>query len=66
LGGERVTEVDDEQVIAYVRVRGRGTASGVDIDEHTVAVCRVRGGKALRVDSYMHESEALDAMRLRR
>jgi ketosteroid isomerase-like protein len=62
---ERVTGVDDEQLIAYVRAHGRGATSDAGIEQHMVVVYRVRRGKALRIDSYLHESEALDAMGLR-
>ena len=62
---ERITDVDDEQVIAYVRVRGRGATSGAGIDQRSVAVFRFRGGKVMKVDSYMHEAEALEAAGLR-
>jgi ketosteroid isomerase-like protein len=61
---EHITEVDDEQVIAYVRVRGRGATSGAGIDQRTVAVFKFRDGKVLSVDSYMHEAEALVAVGL--
>jgi ketosteroid isomerase-like protein len=62
---ERITEVNDEQLIAYVCARGQGTASGVGVDLHMVVVYRVRSGKALRIDSYLDESAALEAVGLR-
>jgi ketosteroid isomerase-like protein len=62
---ERITEVDDEQLIAYVCARGQGTASGVGVELHMVVVCRLRSGKALRIDGYLDESEAREAVGLR-
>jgi ketosteroid isomerase-like protein len=62
---ERITDVGDEQVIAYVRQRGRGTTNGAGFDQRFVAVFKFRGGKVLRMDSYPDEAQALEAMGLR-
>jgi ketosteroid isomerase-like protein len=62
---ERITDVDDEHVIAYVRGRGRGTTSGAGFDQRSFAVIKFRGGKVLRIDSYPDEAQALEAVGLR-
>ena len=61
---ERLTAVDDEHVIAYVRGRGRGTTSGAEVDQRSVAVFMFRDGKVARVDSYSDEAQALEAVAL--
>jgi ketosteroid isomerase-like protein len=60
---ERITDIDDEQVIAYVHMRGQGTTSGAEIDHRSFAVFKLHAGKVLRIDSYTDEELALAAVR---
>jgi ketosteroid isomerase-like protein len=63
---ERIIDIDDEQVIACVRVHGQGTTSGTEIDQRSFAVIKLRAGKVLRIDSYLDEAQALEAVGLRK
>ena len=44
-----------------VRFRGRGRASGIEIDARLYEVYTLRDGKVLRIDEYEHRAEALEA-----
>ena len=41
--------------------RGRGRASGVEVDTRLYEVYTLRDGKVLRIDEYEHRAEALEA-----
>jgi ketosteroid isomerase-like protein len=62
---ERIIEGDDDQVLAGVRARGRGVASGVAIDQVFWSVFKIQNGKVIKSDSYERESDALEALGLR-
>jgi ketosteroid isomerase-like protein len=39
-------------VVALGTIRARGRASGVDVEEPTVWLCRIRGGRVLRLEAH--------------
>jgi ketosteroid isomerase-like protein len=52
-----------EHVVATVRLRGRGRASGAEVNARFYEVYTVRRGKIVRMDQYTEQSEALEAVR---
>ena len=54
-----------EQVIAVLSARGRGKASGIELEYHPAGVWTVRQGKIVRVVWFPTREEALDAVELR-
>jgi ketosteroid isomerase-like protein len=54
-------QLDDmgERVLATVRVRGRGRASGVEIDARFYDMYTLRDRKIVRMDQFTERSEAL-------
>ena len=50
-----------DRVFLAVRFRGRGRASGVEVDSLLYEVYVLRDGKVLRIDEYEHRAEALEA-----
>jgi uncharacterized protein len=65
--GEDIEELIDagEQVISVVTARGRGRASGVEIEAHYASVWTIREGKVVRGASFPTREEALEAAGLR-
>ncbi len=53
-----------DRVFVTVRFRGRGRASGIEIETSFHEVYTLRDGKVLRIHEYEHRAEALDAARL--
>jgi ketosteroid isomerase-like protein len=51
-----------DRVIVTVRLRGRGRASGVEIDARLYDVYKLRDGKIVRMDQFTERAEALDAV----
>jgi ketosteroid isomerase-like protein len=51
----------DEKVLAFVRVRGRGQASGADFDIRIAHLWTLRGGLVVRGEGYGDRREALEA-----
>ncbi len=51
-------------ILVPVRLSGRGTASGIDVDAEFAQLWTIRGGLVVRVDSYPGVTEALDAVGL--
>lgn len=60
LNGEEVIPSGD-RVFVWVRVQGRGAASGVNVEMQEAYVYTLRGGKILRVEEYFDRSEGLEA-----
>ena len=54
-----------DQVISVVTVRGRGRASGIEMEWPRVAVWTIRAGKVVRVVWFPTREEALEAVGLR-
>jgi ketosteroid isomerase-like protein len=54
-----------ERVVATVRFRARGRASGIEVDARLYDVFTLRDGKIVRMDQFTEQSEALEAAGLR-
>ena len=52
-----------EQVVALVRVRGKGR-DGIEVERPFAQVWTMRGGCAVRIDGYADQRKALEAVRL--
>jgi ketosteroid isomerase-like protein len=54
-------EVDelDGQILASMRQRGRGKASGAEVDHHFTHVWTLRDGRAIRMQSFAHRDDAV-------
>jgi ketosteroid isomerase-like protein len=52
-------------VVAAVRMRARGRASGIPVDARFYDVYTLRQGKIVRMDQFTRRSEALEAAGLR-
>ena len=50
-----------EQVVAFVRSRGRGKSSGVEVEDTSANVWTIRDGKAIAYRLYRDHDEALEA-----
>jgi ketosteroid isomerase-like protein len=50
-----------DEVVAFIRSRGRGRRSGLVIDQRIPSVWTVRGGRVLRVRGYVDDADVLDA-----
>jgi ketosteroid isomerase-like protein len=57
---EELADMGD-RVVATVRLRGRGRASGIEIDARFYDVYTLRDGKIVRMDQFTERSEALAA-----
>jgi ketosteroid isomerase-like protein len=53
-----------DQVVATVRLRGRGRGSGVEIDARFYDLYTLREGKIVRMDQFTERSQALQAVEL--
>ena len=64
-GQERTTplihRVADESWVVIARIRGRGRASGLEMDWHQGYIWTVRDGKAVRFRWFNHPADALAA-----
>ena len=58
---EEFAEAGD-QVLAVVRLIGRGAASGMEIDQRFFQVYAVRNGKIIRMVEFVTRDEALEAV----
>ena len=52
-----------DDVIAHVRLSGRGVSSGVDVDLETFVLHRLEGGRVVRMRPYPSLDDALKAAR---
>jgi ketosteroid isomerase-like protein len=57
--------VNDDLVLATIRNRGMGVASGVAVDMTAWQAVRFQDGQAILIEPYETETEALEAVRLR-
>lgn len=55
-----IRDVGDQVVVAFV-VRGKGSGSGITLEQPLAQVVTVRDGKAIEVCDYFSHEEALDA-----
>jgi ketosteroid isomerase-like protein len=63
MGAERIIDAGD-RVVVIAAWRGRGKASGADVEWHYGAVCTLRDGKLTSLVSYSDPAEALEAVGL--
>jgi ketosteroid isomerase-like protein len=56
-----VIDCGGDQVVALTRQRGRGSASGVNVELEYAQVITLREGKMVRVDVYLDRERALEA-----
>jgi ketosteroid isomerase-like protein len=56
-----ITDAPADNLIVVVRVRGRGRASGIEVEARSVTVWTLEKGKVSRVKLYRTRAEALDA-----
>jgi ketosteroid isomerase-like protein len=56
-----IAEVGDDGVLAVFVLRGRGRASGVDVEMTNAYLYRLREGTITRMDGYLSREEALEA-----
>jgi ketosteroid isomerase-like protein len=54
-----------EHVLVLAHVRGRGTGSGVPIDQQIAVLCAFEGEKAIWAKSFLSKREALEVVGLR-
>jgi ketosteroid isomerase-like protein len=63
---EKVTEIDDDRVLAIMPTRIRGKSSGAMTDEQRIGcIVTVRDGKVIRTEAYSSPEEAIEAAGLR-
>ena len=60
---EEIIDAGD-QVVVVAHHKGRGQASGVEVDTRFYEVYTLRQGKVSRVDEYIERAEALEAVGL--
>jgi ketosteroid isomerase-like protein len=61
---ENIIESGDE-VVVFMRIRGRGRGSGLVVEQRIPSVWTVHGGRIVRVRGYRNEADALEAAGLR-
>jgi hypothetical protein len=52
-----------DEVLVLVHTRGRGRASGAEVEERVTHVWRMREGRAIRLQAYSSKPKALAALR---
>jgi ketosteroid isomerase-like protein len=61
---EAIREVDDERVVAVMRMRGEGVSSGVPWEQPNACLMTIRDGKVVRTVVYPSFEDALKAVGL--
>ena len=61
LAPERIFDVDDERVLAFVQASAEGEGSGVPVVARSATEFTIRGGAIVRVKLYKDRTEALKA-----
>jgi ketosteroid isomerase-like protein len=56
-----IAEGQDDRVIAFIRAKGRGRNTGVDVELASAQVWTIQDGKAVHVRLYLDREEALQA-----
>jgi ketosteroid isomerase-like protein len=46
-----IEEEEDGTVIAWMRFGGRGVTSGIQVEQYAAVICRVEGGKVVRMEA---------------
>src|SRR4029079_3595017 len=59
---EELLEVEDQRVVAVIRVSGRAKLSGIETELRLAVVNSVRDGKIVRGREYIDREEALEAV----
>jgi ketosteroid isomerase-like protein len=59
-----VEEMGEEMALAKLRAHGRGRASGEEMELEIFHLWRLRNGRAARMDAYLDEDAARDAVQL--
>jgi ketosteroid isomerase-like protein len=54
---------EGDAVIAWVRFRGRGSTSGIDVEQHAAVLLRVVDGKVIQMDPHPDMDAARRALR---
>jgi ketosteroid isomerase-like protein len=62
---EDVRDAGADKVMAIMRERARGKASGLDVDRRSGFVTTFRDGKVLSFEIYLNPADALEAVGLR-
>jgi ketosteroid isomerase-like protein len=63
---DRIVDAGNDLVVAFVRLAGRGDATGIDLETASYAVVfMLRGEKIARIHEYPDSDEALEAAGLR-
>jgi ketosteroid isomerase-like protein len=62
---EEFIEAPGGDVVVFIRARGRGRGSGIEVDNRIAQVWTYRGDKAIRMVAYEDRAEALEAAGLR-
>jgi ketosteroid isomerase-like protein len=60
---QRITEVDADNLVAVVRIRGHGRGSGLEVDATGAFLWQFAGGRPVRATLYQTEADALEAAR---
>jgi ketosteroid isomerase-like protein len=58
---DRLIPVQGNRVLVFVTARGRGKGSNVEVEANWAHLWTFRGGKATRVEGFIHRAEALEA-----
>jgi ketosteroid isomerase-like protein len=61
---EEILDAGDQGVVSVVRLRARGTRSGVEVADRTASVFTIRDGVISRQVIYVDRAEALEAVGL--
>ena len=62
---EDLIAVEDERVVMFVRVTGRGLRSGVPLDFRLTTISTIRGRRVVYVEEFFDREQALEAVGLR-
>jgi ketosteroid isomerase-like protein len=62
---DEVIDTSDDRVVAFIRAKGRGRHTGVDVELASAQVWTLHSGKAVQVRLYLERADALEAVGLR-
>jgi len=58
---EEISETPEGEIVAFIRVRGRGKGSGIEVDNAIAWVVTLRDDSIARIVVYEERAEALEA-----
>ncbi len=61
---EKLIEAPDGDVVVFIRARGRGRGSRIEVDNHVAHVWSYRGNTIVRMVVYEEQADALEAVGL--